>query len=312
MSEPFTFDPPPGGDLVIKSSDGREFRAHSSLLALASSVFSGMFSATFKPGTTDLVEDAESISLMLSFIYPSSFTTIDSFEALEKSLRMADKYDIPGILKALDYTVSNCPSNKNLAHRDPVRVFKLSSQYGLRETRTLAASLIQPRHYDFHDPKQLRDFATHFPGSSHLIGLVGAQGARLKIICEVLFNYDPNNSSILPELDNKSKNKDEFLMCKPCLTAQKSTGGHYFPSWLPDWSWLAFERLSTESLEDCQDIFSVSVLKKMTFSDGACKSCINAARTASGGRVFEKWAEEMNVHFDDLFSWLDHQGLHAL
>lgn len=312
MPEPFTFEPPSGGDLLIKSSDGHEFRAHSALLALASSVFSGMFSATFKPGVTELAEDAESISLMLSFIYPSSFTTISSFEALEKSLRMADKYDIPGILKALDYTVSNCPSHKNLAHRNPVRVFKLSSQYGLRETRTLAASLIKPDHYDFHDPKQLKEFAAQFPGSSHLIGLVGAQGARLKIICEALFNYDPIDSCILPDLDSKSKNKDELLMCKPCLLARKPTGGYYFPSWLPDWSWLAFKRLSVDPLEDCQDLFSVSVLNTMNFTDGACKNCINAARTATGGRVFEKWAEDINTHFNDLFSDLDHEGLHAL
>ncbi|KAF8610682.1 hypothetical protein BDV93DRAFT_540377 [Ceratobasidium sp. AG-I] len=312
MPKPFTFSPPAGGDVVIKSSDAVTFRVHSALLGLASSVFSDMISSASKRNAINLAEDAESISLMLSFIYPSSFTTLHSFEAFEKSLRMADKYDMPGILKALDFTISHSCKDQNLAHHDPVRAFKLAIRHGLRETQTLAASLIEPKHYDFHDPKQLKTFAAQFPASAHLVGLVGAQGARLRSMCEILFDYSSDDACVMPELDRRIKHKDEYMMCKACLSNRKPSSGCYFPSWLHDWCWLAFTRLSVKPLEECQDIFRVSILKNMAFSTGTCMSCVKAARTVREGRVFERWGADINECLDDAFHHLDHERLHAL
>lgn len=312
MPKPFTFKPPTGGDIVIKSSDAVTFRVHSSLLGLASSVFSNMLASASKRNTIELAEDAESISLMLSFIYPSSLTTAYSFETLEKSLKMADKYDIAGMVKTLDFTISHSCKDQNLAHRDPVRVFKLAIRHGLRETQTLAASLIEPKHCDFHNPKQLKVFAAQFPGSAHLVGLVGAQGARLQKICEILFDYSSDDSCILPELDKKYKYKSEHMMCRTCLSNQRQSSRCYLPSWLSDWCWLAFKKLSAKSLEECQDIFRASILKNMRFSVGTCMSCVKAARTAREGRVFEEWAADIKSCLEDELDDLDHERLHAL
>jgi hypothetical protein len=313
MSAPFSFEPPTGGDVLVKSADGVLFSTHSILLSLASSVFSDMFSTATKHDTVELTDDAESISLMLAFIYPSSFVTVDSFQILEKSLEMARKYDVPGILKALDFIIPHEQKDKNLAHHDPVRVFRLATSHDLRETQTFAASLIEPRHCDFHDPTELRKFAQQFPNSAHLIGLVGAQGVRLKIICSILFCYESGISPILPRVP---KHEDELMLCKTCQDRQRLDNHDchdYFPSWLPGWSWVAFSELSSKPLRDCQDVFRVPVLGRTTaFSGDTCVPCLRVARTAGSGQMFNVWASGINMLLENVLGHVDSMGLHAL
>ncbi|KAG8703646.1 hypothetical protein FRC08_002712 [Ceratobasidium sp. 394] len=313
MSTPFSFEPPDGGDLLVKSADGALFAVHSVLLGLASSVFSDMFSAPTKRDAIELTDDAESISLMLAFIYPSSFVTVDSFQALEKSLEMARKYDVPGILKALDFIIPHEQKDKNLAYHDPVRAFRLATRHGLRETQTFSAGLIEPKHCDFHDPTQLRKFAQQFPDSAHLIGLVGAQGVRLKIICSVLFCYESGIAPILPRIPRR---EDEIMACKTCCDRQrvdKLDCQDYFPSWLPGWSWIAFTELSSKPLADCQEVFQVSVLSRtIGFSGDSCVPCLRAARNAGSGQMFNVWASGINQLLGDVLGHVDNMGLHAL
>ncbi|QRV86704.1 The BTB (BR-C, ttk and bab)/POZ (Pox virus and Zinc finger) domain [Ceratobasidium sp. AG-Ba] len=313
MTTPFSFEPPPGGDVTIKSKDGTIFTVHSVLLSLASSVFSGLFSVASKQDTIQLADDGESIALMLAFTYPSSFVTIDSFQALEKSLEMAQKYDVPGILKTLDFIIPHEQKDKNLAHKDPVRVFRLATRHGLRETQTFSAGLIEPKHCDFHDPTQLRKFAQQFPDSAHLIGLVGAQGVRLKIICSVLFCFESGIAPILPRIP---RHEDEIMACKTCYDRQrvdKLDCHDYFPSWLPGWSWIAFTELSSKPLADCQEVFKAGVLSRTVgFSGDACVPCLRAARNAGSGQMFNVWANSINEILGGVLGHVDNMGLHAL
>ncbi|KAG9119963.1 hypothetical protein FRC07_004759, partial [Ceratobasidium sp. 392] len=56
----FSYQPPAGGDISLKSSDGVVFLAHSVLLGMSSSVFSDMLSTASPSDVIELGDDAES------------------------------------------------------------------------------------------------------------------------------------------------------------------------------------------------------------------------------------------------------------
>ncbi|KAG9077569.1 hypothetical protein FS749_010532, partial [Ceratobasidium sp. UAMH 11750] len=85
----FSYQPPAGGNLSLKSADGAIFLVHSVLLGMASSVFADMFSAANRSDVVELTDDAESLSLMLRFIYPPTFMDDLPLVLIEKSLRIA-------------------------------------------------------------------------------------------------------------------------------------------------------------------------------------------------------------------------------
>jgi hypothetical protein len=95
----------------------------------------------------DLAEDSETISLMLGLIYPSgAMPIVNTFELLEKSLEVAQKYNIDIILKRIDHALSSETFYKDMIQSDPLRLFDLSGAYGLRESRTAAAKEVNPYH----------------------------------------------------------------------------------------------------------------------------------------------------------------------
>lgn len=88
---PYAFKPPLGGDVSLRSADGKIFCLHTLILSLASSAFSDMFAiGTQSTEIIDLSDDSEAISLMLGFIYPSALPpVVVTYELLEKCLRIA-------------------------------------------------------------------------------------------------------------------------------------------------------------------------------------------------------------------------------
>ncbi|KAG9080453.1 hypothetical protein FRC06_006562 [Ceratobasidium sp. 370] len=178
QTQTFSFQPPAGGDVSLRSSDGTIFVAHSLLLSLASKVFSDMFASTTKSDVVELAEDAEAISLMLAFIYPVVRPPVDTISLLEKAMLVAHKYEIEVLAKTLEQT---CNQRRTLICSNPARVFRFAADYGFRETQTLAAMLIGSGKFDLLEIDGLLQFSKEFPGSAHIIGAVGAQGARTRI-----------------------------------------------------------------------------------------------------------------------------------
>ncbi|KAH7340217.1 hypothetical protein B0J17DRAFT_650394 [Rhizoctonia solani] len=123
----FAFQPPAGGDVVLRSCEGTVFNAHSVLLGLASTVFAGMFSGVSTADTIDLAEDAETISLMLAFIYPITPPPITTVDQLEKVMLFSQKYDIT---KMIEYVEKTVLPESELIHSDPIRVFRASTKHG--------------------------------------------------------------------------------------------------------------------------------------------------------------------------------------
>ncbi|KAL1944892.1 hypothetical protein VTO73DRAFT_2512 [Trametes versicolor] len=98
----------PTADIVLRSSDGTDFRVHSAIVAEASSeVFAGMFASQRASrgagvdGSTDhvgntpviqLAEDAKTIDALLRLCYPVVDPAVDDTQQLRKVLAAAIKY----------------------------------------------------------------------------------------------------------------------------------------------------------------------------------------------------------------------------
>jgi hypothetical protein len=301
----FSFQPPPGGDVWLKSSEGVVFLAHSAVLGLASPVFRDMFSIATQRDIVELAEDAESISFMLRFLYPPPFFSKSlSLPLLEKSLHMAKKYNIDGIPLTLDYLLSH-PSDKwAMVHLNPVCIFWVANSYGLRETQKVAARAMQSCH--LRSTNQVKDFAAKVPSSASVIGLLGAPRVRIMALIELLIDFDL--TPIAPELPDGGC---EIMICAACYERQlPMPDGCYRPLWYYDWCLRAFNELALDPLDDCVEIFQVSILNHLgTITDG-CKDCLNAARFAGNGRVFEKWLLGVRTMVREIFE--DVEPLYAL
>ncbi|KAF8334638.1 uncharacterized protein EI90DRAFT_2847515, partial [Cantharellus anzutake] len=63
------------GDVILRSTDGVEFRVHKYILSISSPFFSSMFTLPQTSGETqtiEIAEDAKTLDALLRFIYPTS------------------------------------------------------------------------------------------------------------------------------------------------------------------------------------------------------------------------------------------------
>lgn len=90
------------GDLTLISSDGTRFLVHSVIMSEASEVFANMFEmpqpaeASQKPAEVMLAEDAQTLQLLLQWIYPlpSRSPPPGSLEEFSPLFAVAKKYDV--------------------------------------------------------------------------------------------------------------------------------------------------------------------------------------------------------------------------
>jgi hypothetical protein len=307
---PFTFEPPSGGDLALRSFDGVVFHVHSVLLGLASTFFSDMLSiGTKSSDIIDVGDDSETLSLMLAFIYPSGVPTINTWELLEKSLQVAQKYQVGSMITILDQTLSQ-EFNNSLIRDNPLRMFHLSSSCGLRASQTASARRITTNHCDFRSPQEIVKLAKQNPSAAHLISLVGVQSARAKILFDVLLDLE--NVGLLPPLSpDEYEAGANIMMCEDCA---KSAGivitedSYYTPSWLHEWARHAFYTLNRSPLADCNELFKPSILRLFSERSEACDRCIDIACQAGAtipASAFADWASDVRNYLDRELRSLD-------
>ncbi|QRW02961.1 The BTB (BR-C, ttk and bab)/POZ (Pox virus and Zinc finger) domain [Ceratobasidium sp. AG-Ba] len=333
QKQDFTFEPPPGGDMTLQSSDGPSFLVHSVILGLVSPELSNIFkSRDLTQEKISLDDDSESISLMLAFVYPSSVApTIDNIETLDKSLTIARKYGIEKIVQTIDRDLSRSEATTGLIRRSsPLRFFRLAATYGLRDCQTLAARSITPRHINLLDSAEIVKLAREHPTAAHAIGLVGAQTLRVKIVSDILFTF---SCGFLPKTWMSAKpgqtsnfvdsEGGQLMMCDNCASQMddfmlyETRPFEYVPSWIYWWSRQLYSEVITGSLDDCSHLFEVSYISEVedTVAD-ACWNCVQAAINATpyyGGRqgaVFESWASGVRQILRKEFAKLD--DLHTL
>ncbi|KAG8747672.1 hypothetical protein FRC10_000215 [Ceratobasidium sp. 414] len=296
----FNFQPPAGGDVSLKSSDGTIFTVHSMFLSFSSNVFSDMFASSTKADIVELAEDAETVSLMLAFVYPTVRPPIDTIPLLEKAMIVAHKYEIEVLTKTLEQTASQ---QRALIRKDPLRVFRLAADCGLHEIQALSAKLMAPSHCDMATVSGLVQFAREYPESSRIIGVVGAQGARAR----VLDRLSPDKSTTLWP---GSKLMDRWrvsimtgqMICESCLKGGR-VDSRYQPGWLNVWFKRLRSALAEKLLDECDSYFELSYVAALRGESGCCGVCVDATRNKAG--LFGEWAKDTRLHLETELAELD-------
>ncbi|KAI0046035.1 hypothetical protein FA95DRAFT_1607251 [Auriscalpium vulgare] len=139
-------------DIILRSADGVDFRAHKLLLSMASPFFQAMFSLP-QPNPSSLVpssdvkkdgllvllfsEDEHSVGMMLAYCYPRALCpepVVNSVEEMKRALHLASKYEIPEMETAV---VRRLQAEEDVPQ--PVRVYMVAWSLGCRKTVVAAA-----------------------------------------------------------------------------------------------------------------------------------------------------------------------------
>jgi len=116
-------------DIIIRSADGRDFRAHKAILSLASPVFRDTFSIPQPPSpepsstpVVDVCETGKVLDAFLQCVYPVPMPTIEDFGLVEALVTAADKYEVEVILKKVELWLA-APENLK---KDPLRAYAIA------------------------------------------------------------------------------------------------------------------------------------------------------------------------------------------
>ena len=136
---PCDFDAP-DADILLRSSDGKEFRVHRLILSLASPVFQGMFKLpqpTDPPSqipSVDLPEHSDILQPFIQYLYPRPPPKVSDISMWAALYAIADKYGAEGVMESLrDVLIPRFLD----AH--PLRVYALASHWGLEGEAKIAS-----------------------------------------------------------------------------------------------------------------------------------------------------------------------------
>ncbi|KAJ8488947.1 hypothetical protein ONZ45_g13769 [Pleurotus djamor] len=133
-------------DLILRSSDGVDFRTHKFILSAASTFFEGLLSVPQPPSTSteeivvvpfDLEHLPLNYLIRLCYPVPADTAGIDSLSCIESVLRAAHKYDMSVVTARLE-TVYLHIGLKQI-EEDPGKAFVIACQYKWGVAARLAA-----------------------------------------------------------------------------------------------------------------------------------------------------------------------------
>jgi hypothetical protein len=137
---PYNFDAS-DVDIILRSSDGKEFHVHRLILSLASTVFQAMFSLpqpTQPPSqitTIDIPESSSTLRPFLQHLYPQLPPRITDLAMWEALYTLADKYDAEAVTESLKGMLV-----PRFLESSPLRVYALASHWGLEEVAKVAST----------------------------------------------------------------------------------------------------------------------------------------------------------------------------
>ncbi|KZT39345.1 hypothetical protein SISSUDRAFT_1061272 [Sistotremastrum suecicum HHB10207 ss-3] len=129
----------PDGDLIVKSSDKKEFRVHKKFLCLASEIFTGMISLddvnpsvpleSTRPATVDVTESSFIMNALLRYIYPVERPRFSALDQIVAVMMAADKYLMGHVMKDLEDVLLG----STYLEADGLRVYMLAHHFSLKK-----------------------------------------------------------------------------------------------------------------------------------------------------------------------------------
>ncbi|KAJ6604106.1 hypothetical protein DFH09DRAFT_1018033 [Mycena vulgaris] len=196
---PHTFTPTspfdsPGADIILRSSDGAEFRVYRAILSLVSPFFQDMFllpQLAPEPQIPIITVQEDSVRLdrALRFFYPGTQSTVVTLAELRDVLAvLVDKYNMHCLVPA-----ANQQLERYLVD-EPLGVYVLASTYRSKDVAIAAAkeSLKLPlRVPDKLAPRELRDIpAATYHNLLHYHYLCGVAATRSTMNLQWITNVD--------------------------------------------------------------------------------------------------------------------------
>ncbi|KAG8705395.1 hypothetical protein FRC09_002981 [Ceratobasidium sp. 395] len=297
------FEPPPGGDVTLCSTDGVVFCVHSVVLSLASSVFRDMLAVgTAGIGQAiNLSEDGQTLSLMLDFIYPiHKSPTITELALLRSCLEVARKYDLNAMLEDIDTQLSQ-PTSKIFS--GPLDLYTTSLEYSLPNSKVGAARRLLGGDYDLLKPTSFSKLSISYPSSKNMMALAVVQGARYRILTEVLLDFNA------PHLHNSTVFSISCDGCQGGIDSEDEDIPFSSPppGWLLQWTAATHKALAAAPLEQCLQFFNAGIFDTFyTGSAVACASCLDCFWGVVEHReTFNSWARGVKDLLEDRLTVLE-------
>jgi hypothetical protein len=144
--------------------------------------------------------------------------------------------------------------------------------------------------HDLRTPSKLASLASKYPSSSKLIGLVGIQGARTKILTRVLFSFHAH-----PMRWKVSNRPKHYIMCDGCREYFEDRGLKSSPpAWLVCWASYAYLQLLSNSPDQVPDLFDLRILARLEgqYPTSVCDDCVSEIESDATLRTkFREWAD---------------------
>ncbi|QRW15338.1 The BTB (BR-C, ttk and bab)/POZ (Pox virus and Zinc finger) domain [Ceratobasidium sp. AG-Ba] len=215
---------------------------------------------------------------------------------------MAQKYNIEGISATIDYIISRSFDGNSPLGLDPVETFALAASHQLKAGQKAAARSVKL----LEDVEDFENLARALPQYSGIIGLLGAQSMRTKVLVKVLANLQ-RLDAIPSREGGYHVDQYDVMICRECRDKLSYTLEPYMgyrPDWVYRWATTALNELVNKSLSECEHLFHISILHELG-EDRGCRDCIRAALEVKDGECFKSWAEDMRSELQDALRGVD-------
>ncbi|KAG8719749.1 hypothetical protein FRC08_002109 [Ceratobasidium sp. 394] len=181
-----------GGDFTLRSCPEEiEFRVFRLFLMTASPVFQDILTSGSGPPVMDLSEDAETISVLLQYIYPRENPKIKSYKLFEKVLEAARKYELGFITSDLRASMRSELADFAYLRAEPLRMYALAVKHEFK-SEALAAAKLTIGKYEFATKEGTTELLALDIPSSDAILLMRMHMGREAALARLLLNPESN------------------------------------------------------------------------------------------------------------------------
>ncbi|KAG8733500.1 hypothetical protein FRC11_005671 [Ceratobasidium sp. 423] len=287
------FGPNDGGEFTIRSKENVEFYVHPALLSVASPVFKDLMSVGSGERVVELTEDAQTIRLMLTFLYHQHSSGVESFDLAVKGFEVARKYEIDPMTEWLK-SLFRLETSPLYMRNHPLEVYDVASLYGFNDVADACYDHCV-RKLNLEDEEEMAQFEASRRDPRSALALVSRLVKRRAIITRILFTgYLYPMNLLAPEWERThlaDKSLAEKLICEKCQPAYSDVF-YSSVSWQTFWAHQAQDVLFRETMLDCERVFKIGFLCKPYDHEGTqtfCEQCFEQLQLRNHA-AWEDWA----------------------
>ncbi|KAG8729471.1 hypothetical protein FRC12_020953 [Ceratobasidium sp. 428] len=169
---------------------------------------------------------------------------------------------------------------------NPLDLYKLGIEYEMRDSRISAARRLLGDNYNLLDPTSFARLSAALPSTKYMGALVAVQGARYKILTEVLLSGNIQRHGLSLRV----------ISCDACRMAmdiaRENQVSFSLPSWMVEWTASTHKALVLSPLKQCLPFFDASIFDASSeYCNFICWSCLECLRTSTEHKEnFNLWA----------------------